>query len=330
MQQANQQTSQDMAILPALKSITDEAILATRNGTASTEANPGNDEDKDGFVPANIALEKDYILVSQPPEPTICEHCGKELYARGLISPLVRPLRISLWFPGVCDCSEATKAREEQAAEQERKQRGKERQNRVAAALGGSGIKPRFLNRRFETFVADTPARQKAYQAAKDYAQNFCEHRKAGHGLYITGSYGTGKTHLAVAIVLDLIEGDSGHSVIFRTADDLFQEVKRTFGYGETEEHRVLQRYKTCALLIIDDLGKEQATEWTTAMLYAIINERYECQLPTIITTNFTERELITIESPKGTGKQRICAILSRLHETTTTLVMAWEDWRRK
>ena len=121
---------------------------------------------------------------------------------------------------------------------------------------------------------------------------------------------------------------EQGHSVIFRTADDLLREIKDTFDETGQKERKVLEQLKNCDLLVIDDIGKEQATDWSTAQLYAIINDRYECQKPVIITTNFNEKDLIAVEAPKGVGEHRIKAILSRLHETCRLMSMNWQDWR--
>lgn len=121
---------------------------------------------------------------------------------------------------------------------------------------------------------------------------------------------------------------EQGHSVIFKTADDLLRDIKATFDENGREEQKVLERMKNCELLVIDDIGKEQATDWSTAQLYGIINDRYESQKPVIITTNFNENDLIAVESPKGVGEHRIRAILSRLHETCRLMTMTWQDWR--
>lgn len=271
------------------------------------------------------------------PESKICEFCGSTREYLGLISQCggIYEWTVERWsnVPMLCRCAEAVKQRETEKAEQkrqeERERRRKEteaQRKRVVDLLVDSGMKKRFLARRFENFVTDTPGRKKAFRIAKEYADNFEAHKANGDGLYIEGTFGTGKTHLAAAIAIQLME--QGHGVIFRTCDDMLRDIKATFEDSGREEQKILDRLKRCELLIIDDIGKEQATDWSTAQLYSIINDRYECQRPVIITTNFNETDLTAAESPKGVGAHRIRSILSRLHETCGLMTMDWQDWR--
>jgi len=289
-------------------------------------------------------MEKHNIRGSGPsPEPAICEHCGRTLYYLGRITAAKksslyvhdREPSCSGWSktPQRCDCPEAIKAWTDHDAEVKRQreeadrlEREERHRERVTDLLERSGIKKRFLNKTFANFKTNTAERKRAFEAAKGYADSFERHVLEGTGLYIEGTFGTGKTHLATAIGLYLIERE--RRVIAKTADDLFRDIKETFDKADGSEHKVLARYKECDLLIIDDLGKEQATDWTTAQLYAILNDRYEQQRPVIITTNFNEDGLIGMESPRNVGEHRIRAILSRLHETTTAITLTGPDWR--
>lgn len=297
----------------------------------------------ESVLPSNEVAERKISCTSKTPEPTTCEFCGKTLYHLGMITP-PRPNSqyvndrdpfCSKWsrVPQRCDCPEATEAWAQRDAEKKRQQEERDRRDReerhrtrVAELLERSGIKQRFTRRTFENFVTDTAERKRAYDTARTYAENFERHVVEGGGLYIEGTFGTGKTHLAAAIALYLIEQE--RRVIFKTADDLFRDIKETFDKDDGSEQKILARYKECDLLIVDDLGKEQATDWTTAQLYAILNDRYENQRPVIITTNFNENGLIAMESPRNVGEHRIRAILSRLHETTTAMTMTGQDWR--
>lgn len=276
------------------------------------------------------------------PEPVTCEFCGKTLYYEGWVTPGTvtgygekRFPHIFRWssHPQRCTCPSATKKWAEYDAEIERKEMEEKKareiamhRDRVDRLLENSGIKKRFLMRTFEQFRTDTPGRLKAYKAARNYAESFEAKLKTGEGLYIEGTNGTGKTHLAAAIALYLIEKE--YSVIMRTSFDLLDEIKRRFGDAERSEYQILEDYKKCDLLIIDDLGKELCTDWSMSILYSIINDRYEQMKPIIITTNFGADDLIRALTPKGQGSHTIEAIISRLREVSKTLTMAWEDCR--
>lgn len=48
----------------------------------------------------------------------------------------------------------------------------------------------------------------------------------------------------------------------------------------------------TCALLWLDDVGAERATEWAAERLYGIVDRRWRDELPTIATTNVPAEQL--------------------------------------
>ncbi|MBU5454833.1 ATP-binding protein [Caproiciproducens sp. MSJ-32] len=45
-------------------------------------------------------------------------------------------------------------------------------------------------------------------------------------------------------------------------------------------------------LLVIDDLGTEQGTEWSLSKIYTILDSRYRKKLPTIVTSNYSLGQL--------------------------------------
>lgn len=267
----------------------------------------------------------------EPPETGKCEFCGKELQPLGIVFGN----EVWLWqpLPARCDCERARaywKEQDRQEAErkeaEEEARRRKAMQQRIERLLGRSGIKKRFQQRTFENFRCDTTGRKKNYEIAKEYADNFPYHRARGDGLYIEGTNGTGKTHLAAAIALQLI--GEGIPVICKTSSDLLMDIKKSFDDSAVNEAQVLDIYKKVDLLIIDDLGKEQCSDWSMSTLYSILNDRYEDMKPTIITTNYNNEGLTKALTPKGMDNGKIVAILSRLRETSTVMTMAWQDAR--
>ncbi len=270
------------------------------------------------------------------PKPIRCEYCGATLYYMGFLSQS-NPPYIFHWAdqPQRCTCSKAVKywkaydanVEKRRAEEEALKQRAQHKAH-VEKLIQQSGIRKRFQQRTFETFVADTPGRKHAYRIAMNYAAKFSEALASGEGLYIEGTNGTGKTHLAAAIGLFLTEQE--YSVIMKTSFDLLEEIKRAFDDPARSEYKIMRAYRECDLLIIDDLGKEQCTDWSMSILYSIVNDRYESMRPIIITTNFGDEDLIRTLTPKGYGSQKIEAIISRLREMSKVLTMAWEDYRSK
>lgn len=261
----------------------------------------------------------------------MCEYCGKVLQPLGA----VMGGEVFFLHPFVprCTCKQAQAYWTEQdkiaaerkaAAEEEKRRAAIER--KIRRLLAKSGIKRRFQQRTFQTFRQDTPGRAKAYRIAKEYADNFPFHQARGDGLYIEGTNGTGKTHLAAAIALQLIS--QGIPVICKTSSDLLLDIKKSFDSTDVHEGDVLDIYKQVDLLIIDDLGKEQCSDWSMSTLYSILNDRYEDMKPTIVTTNYNADGLVKALAPKGFDDTKIVAIISRLRETSAVMTMAWADIR--
>lgn len=243
--------------------------------------------------------------------------------------------QVFIWQPFLprCDCEQAQaywqevdRRNAEQKAAEEEQARRKAMQEKIDRLLGQSGIKKRFRQRTFDNFRRDTTGRKKNYDIAKEYADNFEYHYARGDGLYIEGTNGTGKTHLAAAIALQLI--GEGIPVICKTSSDLLQDIKKSFDREGAREYEVLAVYKRVDLLIIDDLGKEQCSDWSMSTLYSILNDRYEDMKPTIVTTNYNADALANALTPKGYDNTKIVAIISRLRETSTVMTMAWADAR--
>lgn len=277
-----------------------------------------------------------------PPDPVPCEHCGKPRYTQGFW--LGGRVRWSMTGPERCDCPEAVAEYEREKAEREeaeKAQREAERAEqmriRVADIIGASGMHARFLRRTFDSFQP-TPENQRALMACKKYADTFRDKRPeynadpGRNGLFITGPKGTGKTHLAAAIANQLMQ--AGTAVVCMTMIDLLDRIKQTFEKQKqwgASESSVLNTYKEVPLLIIDDMGKEPATEWAVSKIYAIINARYEAYLPTIITTNYTDSELVTRLTPKDTGDSTTAdATIDRLREMCVGIVTTGDSWRSR
>lgn len=78
---------------------------------------------------------------------------------------------------------------------------------------------------------------------------------------------------------------------------------------------------------MLDDFGKENMTEWKLGVIYDIINARYENLMPILVTTNYSDEELISRMAVNGDRKTSE-AIISRLHESCYLVEMNGKDFR--
>ncbi len=151
----------------------------------------------------------------------------------------------------------------------------------------------------------------------KDYGKAF--KGKGGESLLLIGGTGLGKTHLCAALAVTAAK--KGCDVIYTTAQNMFSifEDEHFRSYGRDREGT--ERFLSCELLIVDDLGTEMNTQFTVSCLYNIINSRMIADLPTVINTNLAPREL----SSRYTDR-----VTSRLFGEFTPLVFKGGDVRMK
>ena len=103
--------------------------------------------------------------------------------------------------------------------------------------------------------------------------------------LLIHGSSGAGKTHVAAAIANRCIE--RGQAALFVVVPDLLDHLRSSYNPSSEMAYDVLlEQVKAAPVLILDDLGTQNATSWAQEKLFQILNHRYNAQLPTIVTTN--------------------------------------------
>ena len=130
------------------------------------------------------------------------------------------------------------------------------------------------------------PGSHKGYDAALAFAHNtLCP------WLLLAGDKGTGKTHLAVATILERAEhseyGDPGRFIVY---PELLAELR--IGVGDGTMEMTLASYKRTPLLVLDDLGTEYRKgdggkqSWSDEQLYRLLVHRYNNALPTLMTTN--------------------------------------------
>ncbi len=187
-----------------------------------------------------------------------------------------------------------------------------------------SGLGPALRGKTFDDFVvihraAGRGSRPVSNRAALEAARGYAE--SPDGWLVIAGGNGAGKTHLAAAIANYRLE--RGRPALFVVAPDLLDHLRASYAPDSpvTYDERF---HQICAtpLLILDDLGAQQCTEWAWEKLYQILTRRRTDELPLVVTTN------LDVSDPRALNR-RISSRLSEEGWVRRVLITA-PDWRRQ
>lgn len=126
----------------------------------------------------------------------------------------------------------------------------------------------------------------RVYDFCIKYAKEFCEHSCS---ILMKGNTGLGKTHLSLAIANEVLK--KGYGVIYVSAPVLLQRLEKNYFSGDKSDD-IEQLVTECDLLIIDDLGTEFKTQFSSSQLYNICNSRILKSKPIIISTNLSPEKM--------------------------------------
>ena len=148
-----------------------------------------------------------------------------------------------------------------------------------------------------------------------------------GHGLFIWGNLGYGKTILAALAFMEELKRfivkqrradkhwlDNDPMFIFTTTPQFIHELKNSYNGGEESERQIIDQYSTAELLVLDEFGLSKPSDWMIEMLYLIVTNRYNRMLPTIYTSNYDLPSIATIlEDERITSRiDRSCKIIQK------------------
>jgi DNA replication protein DnaC len=214
-----------------------------------------------------------------------------------------------------CPTCESERVAKEKQGEAERK--AKIEGAKLEALICQAGIPPRFIGRTMDTFKAETDAQKMAFAVAKEYAEKFNENHKKGFGLIFSGNPGTGKSHLAIAILQSIMPDKKG---IYTTCMGVIRAVRGTWRKdSEQSENEVLSAYCEADLLVLDEVGVQYGTDGEQTILFDVIDRRYREMRPTIILTNQAKAGLKEFIGDRS---------YDRLVETSRWVAFDWPSYR--
>lgn len=250
--------------------------------------------------------------VAGRPEPLPCEDCGKPAPVPYLWIPL--PPR--WWQARVCaDCHLEREAKA-----------GRERQRKIRRAaleqrLHTARLGPAQREKTFATFRR-RPGTEQAVAIARAYAAA----GRPDHGkglMFHSAQNGAGKTHLALAVLNQLLDGGE-HLGLFIELADYLAALRASFGSQERDTDELRDLAAQVDFLVLDDVGaaairEGEAGDWVREELVRLLNRRLAHRLPLIVTTDQPRHEL-----ERRLGRR----VVSRLYEACRMVVLTATDFR--
>jgi len=152
--------------------------------------------------------------------------------------------------------------------------------------LADANIPKRYQHCTIDNFTVYNESLEKAAAKARAIADAFPVVSK---GLFLEGQPGVGKTHLAVAVLRQVIQNTGARGLFYDTRD-LLRIIRSTYDPSiRTTELEILRPVMSADLLVLDDLGAEKTSEWVEETMNLIVNTRYNEKRLTMFTSNYPD-----------------------------------------
>lgn len=177
----------------------------------------------------------------------------------------------------------------------------------------------------FSKAYRDDNKRLPIFKYFKEFMDSYLKDKK-GKGLYLSGSFGSGKTYLVAALFNELAKKNISSALVYYP--ELLRSLKSSFGSDYEEKFDFI---KTVPLLLLDDIGAENTTSWSRdEVLGPILQYRMEEELPTFFTSNLTLSELEASLSITNSGIEKVKAkrIIERIKQLTVPLELISKNRR--
>lgn len=190
-------------------------------------------------------------------------------------------------------------------------------QKKINLALKNAMLAPRFKEKTFEKYFINSKENQLHQKEALRVSETFASDFR-GMGLLFLGNSGTGKNHLAAAIINKIIR--DGKTALMLKAIKLFRAVKESWDKkATTSESQIIDSCVAPDLLVIDEVGVQVGSDTEMRIISEIIDDRYENYKPSILIGNITIDELKDLVGTR---------VVERFKEGGRVVVFNWESYR--
>lgn len=183
-----------------------------------------------------------------------------------------------------------------------------------------------LLNARFKDIDVTDKRRVALIKWLKDFYDNY-DNYKDMKGLYLHGAFGSGKTYLLYALLNELkINKKVDYIAVYYP--DALKELKEDWN----DYHEKITRYSNVPILLLDDIGAEQVSEWgRDEVLGTILQNRMNNHLTTFFTSNLTLQELEYHLSMTKSSLDKVKArrIMERIKQLTVDLELITDNKRK-
>jgi DNA replication protein DnaC len=213
---------------------------------------------------------------------------------------------------------------------------------RGGALVSAARIPKRYEHCELSNFTTDFPGADRSISMAQISASRFVQEfdPRGGNGLLLVGGIGTGKTHLAVGILKELI-ATRGSGCLFCDYRELLKQIQNSYNDSvRATELQVLRPVFEAEVLVLDELGAVKPSEWVWDTVSLILNTRYNDNRTTIITTNFADEPAAgavrSLSPARAASREESLGdrigerMRSRLHEMCRIVKMDGPDFRQK
>lgn len=247
----------------------------------------------------------------------VCEGCNQNVRQKEMVIPIGPRKGEEIIVDAGCKCEDIA------IVQQAIKQKKEANLNRLQKAFDNNSLINKSLaTATFNTYKPTTPELGSVKSKLMQYVKDF--DKDESHNVLLHGSYGTGKSHLSVAVTKELMQ--KGFTCLFLSVPKLFTKIKETYsGNSNYNEADILNLIENVDLFVLDDLGTEYTNarssddNWSHTKLFEVLDSR--SGKPTIYTTNLTSDQLRHKVNSRN---------LSRLMDGTEVIEMTGPDYRMK